>query len=119
LNDCLFEFSWLAINDGMENTIRKRIADTVKTTQFLCIMAASGIGSCIDGEIQSTPCTPASGGHGLNRSIPDFWLTNCTLYHKHPACGVLPSSWKLELLFFPSPLLMTFLQKIGNAPDKY
>ncbi|MBZ0192867.1 MAG: hypothetical protein K8F34_14420, partial [Candidatus Kuenenia stuttgartiensis] len=45
LNDCLFEFSWLAINDGMENTIRKRIADTVKTTQFLCIMAASGIDS--------------------------------------------------------------------------
>jgi hypothetical protein len=42
-------------------------------------------------------------GYGLNRSISDFWLTNCTLYHKHPACGILPSSWKLELLFFPSP----------------
>jgi hypothetical protein len=45
----------------------------------------------------------------LNRSIPDFWLTNSTL---------LPSSWKLEVLFSPSPLLMAFLQKIGNAPHE-
>ena len=44
LNDGLFEFSWLAIKDGMENTIRKRNTDAVKATQFLCIMAASGIG---------------------------------------------------------------------------
>jgi len=36
--------SWLAIKYGMENTIRKRNADAVKTTKFLCIMAASGIG---------------------------------------------------------------------------
>ena len=28
----------------MENTIRKRNADAVKTAKFLCIMAASGIG---------------------------------------------------------------------------
>src|SRR3989304_8435868 len=44
LNDDLFEFSWLAIKDGMENTIRKRNTDAIKTTKFLCIMAASGIG---------------------------------------------------------------------------
>ncbi len=59
---------------------------------------------CLDsGEIRSTPCTPARGGHSLGRSIPDFLLTNCTLYHKYPACGILPLSWKLELLSFPSP----------------
>ena len=39
-----FESSWLAINDGMENTIRKRNTDAVKTTKFLCSMAASVIG---------------------------------------------------------------------------
>ena len=39
-----FESSWLAIKDGMENTIRKRNADAVKTTQFLCIITTSGIG---------------------------------------------------------------------------
>ena len=44
LNDGLFEFSWLAIKDGMENTVRKRNADAVKTTKFLCIMAASILG---------------------------------------------------------------------------
>ena len=42
--DGLFEFSWLAIKDEVKNTIRKRNADAVKTTKFLCIMAASGIG---------------------------------------------------------------------------
>jgi hypothetical protein len=44
VSEGLFEFSWLAIKDGMENTIRKRNTDAVKTTKFLCIMAASGIG---------------------------------------------------------------------------
>ena len=39
-----FASSWLAIKDGVKNTIRKRNADAVKTTKFLCIMAASGIG---------------------------------------------------------------------------
>ncbi len=42
--DDLFEFSWLAIKDGMGNTIGKRNADAVKTTKFLCIMAASILG---------------------------------------------------------------------------
>ncbi len=37
----LFEFSWLAIKDEAENTIRKRNTDAVKTTQFLCVMVAS------------------------------------------------------------------------------
>jgi hypothetical protein len=40
----LFESSGLAIKDEVENTIRKRIADAVKTAKFLCIMAASIIG---------------------------------------------------------------------------
>jgi len=44
MNNCLFEFSWLAIKDAVEDTIRKRNAGAVKTKKFLCIMAASRIG---------------------------------------------------------------------------